>query len=54
MPTIGLYKTLLPCFIEITVFNGNSVDHDQMPRTAASDLALRCFPMPLMGRHAYH
>ena len=43
MPTTGLYKTLLPCFIEIPVFNGNSVDHDQTPHSAASDLGLRCF-----------
>ena len=42
MPTTGLYKTLLPCFIEIPVFNGNSVDHDQTPHSA-SDLGLGCF-----------
>ena len=28
MPMTGLYKTLIPCFIEIPVSNGNSVDHD--------------------------
>ena len=29
-------------FIEITVFNANSVDPDQTPRSAASDLGLHC------------
>ena len=33
---------LLLCFIEISVFNANSVDPDQTPRFAASDLGLRC------------
>ena len=35
---------LLPCFIEIPVFNSNSVDPDQTPRTAASDLGIHCVP----------
>ena len=34
---------LLPCFIEIYVFNANSVDPDQTLRSAASDLGLHCF-----------
>ena len=29
------------------VFNANSVDPDQTPRSAASDLDLHCLPMPL-------
>ena len=33
--------------IEIPVFNTNSVDPDQMPRSAASDLDLHCLAMPL-------
>ena len=36
---------LLPCFIEIPVFNANSVDPDQTPRTASSDLGLHFLPM---------
>ena len=36
---------LLPWFTEIPVFNANSIDPDQMPRSAASDLGLRCLPM---------
>ena len=34
---------LLPCFIEIPVFNANSADPDQTPRFAASDLGLTLF-----------
>ena len=36
---------LLPCFIEMPVINANSVDPDQMPLSAASDLGLHCLPM---------
>ena len=36
---------LLPCFIEIPVFNANSVGPDQTPCSAASDLSLHCLPM---------
>ena len=32
---------LLPCFIEIPVFNANIVDPDLTPRSAASDLGLQ-------------
>ena len=39
---------LLPCFIEITVINANSVDPDQTPRSAASDLGLHCLPVFLL------
>ena len=38
----------VPCFIEIYVLNGNSVDHNQMPHSSMSDLDLRCLPMPLL------
>ena len=31
--------------MEISVFNANSVDPDQMPPFAASDLGLRCLPI---------
>ena len=44
---------LLPCFIEISVFNANSVDPDQTPLSAASDLGLHCLPMSLF-RDARH
>ena len=39
---------LLPCFIEISVFNINSVDPDQTPRSATSDLGLHCLPMSFL------
>ena len=31
---------LSPCFIEVSVFNADCVDTDQMPRSAASDQGL--------------
>ena len=31
--------------IKIPVFNANSVDPDQTPRSAASDLGLHCLPI---------
>ena len=34
---------MLLCFIEISVFNANSVEPDQTPRSVASDLGLHCF-----------
>ena len=39
---------LFPCFIEIHVFNENSVDPDQTPRSSASDLGLNCLPVSLL------
>ena len=33
---------LLPCFIEFSVFDANSVDRDQTPRSAASDTVCQC------------
>ena len=39
---------LLPCFIKITVFNVNSIDPDQTPHSAASDLGLHCLLMSLL------
>ena len=39
---------LLPSFLEIPVFNANSVDFDQTPRSAASDLGLHCLLMSLL------
>ena len=43
---------LLPCFIEISVLNAESVDPDQTSHSAASDLGLHYLPMntPFMGR----
>ena len=37
--------------MEIPVFNANSVDPDQTPRSAASDLGLHCLPMD--ARHKW-
>ena len=39
---------LLPCFIEFLEFNTNSVDPDQTPRSAASDLGLHGLLMSLL------
>ena len=44
----GLISLLL-CFIEISLCNANSVDPDQTPRSAASDLGLHCLPVNLLG-----
>ena len=46
---------LLPWFTEIPVLNTNSVDPDQMPHFAASDLGLHCLPMSLLwdARHKW-
>ena len=40
-------------FLEISVFDANSVDPDQTPRSAASDPGLHCLPMPFLwgARH---
>ena len=44
---------LLAWFTEISVLNANSVDADQTPRSAASDLGLHFFAnVSFMGRHA--
>ena len=45
---VGSVLLLLPCFIEISVFNANRVDPDQTPRSAASDLGLHCLSMSLL------
>ena len=34
--------------MEISEFNANSVDPDQTPRSAASNLGLHCLPMSLL------
>ena len=51
-PTEGVSSLFLslPRFMEITKANANSVDPDQAPRSAASDLMLNCLPMFLL-RH---
>ena len=45
----GIFKKI----IEIDVFNANSVDPDQTPRSAVSDLCLHCLPISLL-RDAKH
>ena len=46
---------LIPCFIEIPVFNASSADPDQMPSSVASDLGLNCLSMSLLwdARHKW-
>ena len=39
---------LLPYFIDIFVFNADSIDPNQTPRSVASDLGLHCLPMSLL------
>ena len=49
-PILGvssLFPRLL-LIIETSVLNANSVDPDQMPHSAASDLGLHCLPMSLL------
>ena len=41
-------------FYRIFVFNLNSEDPDQTPRTAASDLGLHCLPMSLLWDARYN
>ena len=47
LPTAGcqLFFLLELCFIESPV---NSVDRDQTPRSAASDLGLQCLPITFL------
>ena len=45
---VFFFFLLLPCFIEIPVFNANSVDLDQMLQSVVSDLGLHCLPMSLL------
>ena len=42
---LSCWFLLLLCFIEIPIFNANSVDPDQTLHSAASDLGLHCLPM---------
>ena len=41
-------KFSFPSLIEISVINADSVNPDQTPHSAASDLGLLCLPMPLL------
>ena len=41
---------ILPCFIEIPVFDADSEDPDEKLCCAASDLSLHCLPMSLRLR----
>ena len=36
-------------YIEIPLFNANSVDPDQMPHSVASHLCLHCLPITIFG-----
>ena len=45
--------SLLPSFVEVSVSYANSIDPDQTPRSAASDLDLHCLSMSL-SRDAKH
>ena len=52
MPLRRLFKVnehLLLCFTEIPVFNVNSVDPDQTPRSAATDFGLHGLPVTFWG-----
>ena len=45
---------LLSCFVEISELNANSVDPDQGPRSAASDLGLHCLPCAFYGTPGFN
>ena len=45
---VSFYYYYTVCFKEISVFNANSVDPDQMPHSAASDLCLHCLSIALL------
>ena len=50
-PVEGIFGYFLlspACLIEIPVPNANSIDTDQTPRAASSDLGLHCLPMSLL------
>ena len=44
----GVSFLLLPCFVDIRVFNADSVYPDQMPLSAMSDLGLHTIPISLL------
>ena len=44
----GAWLVFIIMFVEISEFNANGVDPDQMPRSAASDLGLHCLPVSLL------
>ena len=46
---VSSWFSLLLCFIEIPVFNANSVDPDLMLHSATSDLGLHCLLVFLLG-----
>ena len=49
-PACQKMRSLL--IVNISVFNTNSVDSDQTPRSVASDLGLHCFSFPFnVTRH---
>ena len=43
------FITIITMFFKIPVVNVNSVDSDQMPHSAASDLGVHCLPLTLFG-----
>ena len=47
---VSCWFLLLPCFIEIPVFNANSLDTDQMQCSATFDLGLHSLLMSLLGK----
>ena len=44
----GVWLVFITMFVEISEFNANSVDPDQTPRSAASDLGLYFLQMSLL------
>ena len=47
-PFLIYWFLVVPCCVEIPVFNANIVGPDQTPRSAASDLGLHCLLMSLL------
>ena len=46
---LGSFYYCYYCFVEISEFNANRADPDQMPHSAASDLGLHCLSVGLKG-----
>ena len=46
--TLNYMRFSLPLFCLSDSSTANSVDPDQMPRSAVSDLGLHCLPMPIL------
>ena len=49
---VNFYYDIVLCFINILVLNANSVDPDQTPHSAVSDLGQHCLPITLLALYS--